>query len=248
MRKQILSVLLLLLSTTAFGFMGVTGKVELDSNSKQVYRGVEINDNFVLQPKASISAFGLRAKIFNNIMLSPDHDYKKLDETDITLRYDFSKFGFNITPGVKYYHFYNENNDYYNNNKNTAEISLGISYTLLGIVGIYSTHYIDVVKDFGKYYGNLGAAFRFDMLPIIGIEGNMDINWQKPDYRDDSEFTFPYSLNVGAAVKFKPMPLVYVKAHANATILLDGDAQDYQETLGKDPNMLYFGLAVGMEL
>jgi len=243
MRKQILTLLLLILATPAFGFLGVTGKAEIDSNSKNVYRGVERSDNFVIQPNASVSAFGLRAKLFNNITLDPDGDLKKLDETDLTVRYDLGAMGFNITPGIKYYHFYNMDKD-----PNTVEVSLGVSYTLLGIIGIYSTHYLDVVKDFGKYYGNIGAAFKFDMLPIIGIEGNMDINWQKPYYNDGSDFVIPYSLNVGAAVKFKPMPLVYIKGHVDATILLDGDVKKANDSINKDNNILYFGLALGVEL
>lgn len=242
MRNKILTLLLLLLATPAFGLLGVTGKVELDSNSKFVYRGVEHQDKFVLQPNASVSAFGLRGALFNNVTLNPDGSAEKLDETHVSLRYDIGAMGFNITPGVKYYRNWNEGmND-------TTEVSLGFSYTLLGMVGIYSTHYIDVVEDFGKYYGNVGAAFKFDILPLIGAEGYMDLNWQKPYFGDSSDFTFPYSLNVGAAVKFKPMPFVYIKAHADATIVLDGDTKDMIDAMGRDSNILYFGLAVGLQL
>lgn len=237
MRKQILTLLLLILATPAFGFLGVTGKAEVDSNSKYVYRGFTRQDSFVIQPKASVSAFGLRAKLFNNVTLDPTRDLKKLDETHLTLRYDIGAMGFNITPGVKYYHNWNDGMD------DTAEVSLGVSYTLLGIIGIYSTHYIDVMQDVGKYFGNVGAAFKFDFLPIIGIEGDMNLNWQK--LKKDTSFMFPFSLNVGAAVKFKPMPFVYLKGHVDMTVLLNDEAKNLNS---KETNIFYFGLALGVEL
>ncbi len=240
MRKQILTLLLLILTTPAFGFLGVTGKAEIDSNSKYVYRGFEHQDGFVIQPNASVSAFGLRAKLFNNVTLDPADGANKLDESDFTLRYDLGAMGFSITPGVKYYRNWNDGVD------DTAEVSLGVSYTLFGIVGVYSTHYIDVMQDVGKYFGNVGASFKFDFLPIIGVEGDMNLNWQKLD--KDTDFMFPFSLNVGAAVKFKPLPLVYIKGHANMTVLLDGDMKDLNDAMGRDNNILYFGVAVGVEL
>jgi len=238
MRKQILTLLLLILATPAFGFLGVTGKAELDSNSKYVYRGIIHQDSFVIQPNAAVSAFGLRAKLFNNVTLSPNEGANKLDETHLTVRYDFGAMGFNFTPGVKYYHNWNEGVP------STTEISLGVSFTLMGLVGLYSTHYIDVQEDFGKYFGNVGAAFKFDFLPIIGFEGDMNLNWQKPYFGDDSEMIFPYSLNVSAGLKFKPIPFLYLKGHADMTILLTDDAKKINS---EDTNIFYFGLAAGAE-
>jgi len=245
MRKLILTMLLLILATPAFGFLGVSGKVEVDSNSKHVYRGVEAgDDNFVIQPNAYLSVMDLRAKIFNNITLDPDGDAKKLDRTDLMLGYSIlSVMGFDLTPGVKYYHKWNEGTD------NTTEIFLNIDYSisLLGSgVGVYSHHYIDVQNDFGKYYGNVGARFIMDTLPVLGVEGYMDLNWQKPYAGDKVDFVFPYSLNIGVAAKFKPMPLVYLKAHIDMSVLLDEDTKDSLDAAKKDTNIIYFGLAAGL--
>ena len=240
MRKQILSLLLLIFTVPAFGFAGiVTGKAEVDAKTKYVYRGIVKEDAFVLQPKASLSFLNFRAKLFNNVTLSPEGDNKNLDETHFTLRYDLKYMGFNLTPGVKYYHGWNDNSI------DTTEVSLGVSYTLLGLVGIYSTHYIDVMEDFGKYYGNVGAAFQTDKILLgLGVEGYMDINWQKPDFNDDSEFIFPYSMNVGAAVKFKPIPVVYIKAHADMSILLTEEAREMNSN---ETNIFSLGVIAGLE-
>ena len=238
MRKKIFTLLLLVFTTSLFGFSGVTGKAELDANTKYVYRGVVHSDNLVLQPKGYLSFYGFRAKLFNNITVLPDNGKKILDATHFTLRYDIKALGFNLTPGIKYYKDWN-------NDINTAEISMGISYTLEGHVGLYSTHYLDMVKDFGKYYGNVGMAFKMDnVIPSIGIEGYMDINWQKPYFNDDSKFIFPYSLNIAAAAKFKPLSYVYVKGHANMSILLTEEAKH----LNSDKtNIIYLGVTGGIE-
>ncbi len=79
MKKLIIALSLALITTPIFGFLGVTGKVELDSNTKYVYRGIEKQNSFVLQPNASISAFGFRAKLFNNIVIKPDKNRKHFD-------------------------------------------------------------------------------------------------------------------------------------------------------------------------
>jgi len=238
MRKLILTMLLLILATPAFAFMGVSGKVEIDSNSKHVYRAVEIEDNFVIQPNAYLSIFDLRAKIFNNITLDPADGMEKLNRTDLILGYSIlSVMGFDLTPGVKYYHNWNEGAE------DTTEVFLNLDYSisLLGSgVGIYSHHYIDVQNDIGKYYGNFGARFIMDTLPVLGIEGYMDLNWQTP-YKD-ADFVFPYSLNIGVAAKFKPIPLVYLKAHVDMSVILDEDTKD----LTGNDNIIYFGLAAGV--
>jgi len=242
MRKHILALLLLLLATPAFGLLGiVTGGVEIDSNSKHVYRGVELEDKFVIQPKAYVAFMGLKAKMFNNYTLDPDGDREKLNRTDLMFSYSIiDTVGLDIASGVKYYHFYDEGA------KDTTELFLNIDYSVMGLVGVYSHHYIDVQEDVGKYYGNVGAKFMIDFIPVIGAEGYMDLNWQKPYYGDNVDFVFPYSLNISAAVKFKPIPLFYIKAHVDMTILLDGDTKDMNDNLDKDNNIMYFGLATGL--
>jgi len=242
MRKLILTMLLLIFASPAFAFMGVSGKVEIDSNSKHVYRGVERGDKFVIQPNAYLSLMDLRAKIFNNITLDPDGEAKNLDRTDLIVGYSIlSVMGFDLTPGVKYYHNWNEDD----NNTTEVFINLDYSISLLGSgVGIYSHHYFDVQDDIGKYYGNFGARFIMDTLPVLGIEGYMDLNWQTP-YKD-ADFVFPYSLNIGVAAKFKPLPLVYLKAHVDMSVLLDADTKDALDAADKDTNIIYFGLAAGL--
>ncbi len=243
--KKLIIIMALLLANTMFALPGVEIEAEAEVSNKYVWRGVEYSEGFVFQPWAGVTAFGLEAYVWNNIDLEAEGDAKSLNETDLFIAYEQSMGLFNVKPMLIYYQMFNDGA------KNSAEFGMEFSVSILWFKA-YTTHYLNMLNYTGDYYGNIGAKFEFDLLPMIDLEADANVGWAKAadteNFLAASKTDFSMnSLNISAQVKFSPVPLFYIGVYGAMTQKL-GIYADFAEAAKQDKTIIYGGISLGLSL
>ncbi len=243
--KKLFIILALLLANTMFALPLVKVDGEAEVSNKYVWRGVEFDDSYVFQPWIGVTALGAEAYIWNNIALDPGKGRDKFNETDFVVSYTQSMGLFDIKPIFSYYQLHEEDA------KDTAEFGMEFSVSVLWFKA-YTSHSLNMIEYTGDYYGNIGAKFEFNLLPMIDLEADANIGWFKGGDKNNflgtgkDSFTMN-SMNLSAQVKFSPVPLFYIGAYGAMTQKL-GDFADFAEAAKEDKTIIYGGISLGFSL
>lgn len=216
-------------------------EAELASNSKYVWRGMNLVDDWVIQPSLTISRGGFSANLWANYEPTDETGHqKKITEVDLSAQYTFDIGGFSIPLGLIHYLFPNTSAPA------TTEVFAGVSYEWLVTPSL--TIYHDLDQAHGQYLA-LGLDYAYQ-LPLglkqasLGLELGAGVGYASSDYNQFyfgvdraawSDWYLGLSLPVGLLDhKFTLTPrLTY-------TALID---DDLKETTGQDSNT-FVGLSL----
>ncbi len=213
-------------------------------NSKYVWRGIVVVDDWVAQPSVTASVGGFSFNVWADYMLTDQNDRKnEIDEVDLTASYTFELGKFSIPVGVIRYTFP------HSGASDTTEFYAGVSYNWIVTPSI--TIYKDVQESNGFYIlGSLGYSLDLPKLnDLIGWSlsvgagigyGSDDNNNFYYNGTDKSGFT-DYSAFI--SLPFTIGEYVTLTPQVVFTGLVDSDIKDNMEPV-QDENNIYFGLVV----
>lgn len=182
----------------------------IDFNSKYIWRGIRLDNDPVLQPSFTVSAYGFSANVWGSYDLAGD-DNLSSNETDTTLSYSYTFEDLSIGPialspitvtgGNIYY-------DFPGTNTYTSEVFAGITYgCFLSPTVTYYYDYIDESKGGGD--GNYVALALSHSIPLVkdygttldlsghvGFNSGDYINGEGGDYLLKAGFTIPLTENL----------------------------------------------------
>lgn len=203
-----------------------TAVAALDANSAYVWRGMTLNNGFVLQPSMDVSQGGFAFNVWGNYDVD---DYNgtlnenRFSEVDLTGTYTHKIGSVDASVGVIHYLFpeAKEGAD-----THTTELFVGLAYDLGAGFNISTKFYydIDAVSD---YFVTAGLGYTYDLNPqtALGLSGM--ISYAGEDFTayyvggTDSGF-FNYTLT--ASVKYKVNDAFSIGANVNLTDNLDSKA------------------------
>ncbi len=248
MKKLVVSILLALMVAVGVAAPGqaLAGDgwaVDFDAtmNSKYVWRGMLITDDWVIQPSVNVAKGGFSFNWWGNFEPTDETGHQKqFTEMDLTAQYAFSVDKFSIPVGVIHYAFPNTDANA------TTELFAGVSYDWIITPSI--TVYHDIQEAHGIYVQG-AASYSLDLpSPAKGVSWGLDlgagIGYATSDYN-----SFYFGVDQGAwtdwyaslAVPFSFMDgRLSVSPHVTYTSLVDSQIKDTTEN---DSNT-YFGVSV----
>lgn len=231
-------------ATPAQAKLTPTVDLEVAFNSKYVWRGIVVVDDWVAQPSFTAGIGGFSFNAWADYMLTDENGRQnEIDEVDLTADYTFEFGGFSIPVGVIRYTF--PGSDL----ADTTEFYAGVSYNWIVTPSV--TIYKDV-QETNSYY-ILGALdFSYDLPKINNTFGwsvavGASIGYGGTDnnefyYGSDKDGFTDYSAYI--SLPFTIGEYVTLTPQVVFTGLVDGDIKDSMEPIQDDSN-IYFGLVVG---
>jgi hypothetical protein len=249
MKKLVVSLLVaLFLMVPMLGAPGkalaVTPTVDFDVtfNSKYVWRGMLLVDDWVAQPSVNVGVGNFTFNVWGNYELTDETEHeKKFTEIDLTLDYTFSIGKFSIPVGLIHYVF--PNTEF----AATTEIYAGVSYDW--IVSPSVTIYHDLDQAAGGNYINLAASYSYSIPNMpkgvsVGIDLGAGISYATSDYNnfyygvDEAAWT-DWSASLGIPIGFKD-GLFTITPAVTYTALVDSKIKDTTE----DDTNTFFGVSL----
>jgi hypothetical protein len=226
--------------------LAVTPTVDFDLtfNSKYVWRGMLLVDDWVAQPSVNVGVGSFTFNVWGNYELTDETEHdKKFTEIDLTLDYTFTIGDFSIPVGLIHYAFPNTEFNA------TTEVYAGVSYDW--IVSPSVTIYQDLDQAAGGSYINLAASYSYAVpgLPkdmSMSVDLGAGISYATSDYNtfyfgvDESAWT-DWSASLGVPIGFKGGMFTVTPA-VTYTALVDSKIKDTTE----DDSNTFFGVSLTM--
>ncbi|MCF8040741.1 MAG: hypothetical protein K9K65_07900 [Desulfarculaceae bacterium] len=231
-------------ATPAQAKLTPTVDAEVAFNSKYVWRGIVVVDDWVAQPSVTVGVGGFSFNVWADYMLTDQNGRQnEIDEIDLTLDYTFELGKFAIPVGVIKYTFPNSTV------ADTTELYAGVSFDWIVTPSV--TIYKDIQESNGFYI--LGALDYSLDLPKL----NDTVSWSLAvgasiAYGSDDNNSFYYGSDKSGftdysfyvSVPFGIGEYVTLTPQVVFTGLVDSDIKDSMEPI-QDENNIYFGLVVG---
>ncbi len=231
-------------ATPAQAKLTPTVDLEVAFNSKYVWRGIVVVDDWVAQPSFTAGIGGFTFNAWADYMLTNQNDRKnEIDEIDLTVDYTFELDKFSIPVGMIRYTFPGSDlND-------TTEFYVGVSYDWIVTPSI--TFYKDVQESNGWYV--LGSLDYSVDLPKLGDK----VSWALAvgasiGYGSDDNNDFYYGSDKSGFTDYSgyiSLPFSFceyfsVTPQVVFTGLVDSDIKDSMKPV-QDENNIYFGVVLG---
>ncbi len=227
--------------------------LDLPVVSSYVWRGMEINDDWVLQPSLTLDYKGFSFNLWGNMDLSnfgedycsytSDCDSRagQFTEIDLTIAYNHSFDKFTLGVGLIDYLYPN-----WDNSSDTQEVYLSGSFDVL-LQPSLSIYYDFNALD--AFYANFAIGHSFSFNDNLGLDLSSSIGYGDSDYNAgsfgsaDSAFV---DFNIGVSLPYKATDNIAIIPMLTVTTLLDSDIQDSIENnaYGNDDTYVYGGVNV----
>ncbi len=251
MRKLVISTLLVLSLILPLGLAGaspaqakieVSADLEVAFNSKYVWRGIVVVDDWVAQPSVTVGVGDFSFNVWGDYMLTDENNRKnEFDEIDLTADYTFSLGKFSIPVGIIHYTFPGSTAPA------TTELFAGVSYDW--VITPSLTIYYDVDEAHGAYVlGSLGYSLELPSSSKTvswSLDLGASIAYGSSDYNDfyynntdkggftDYVLSLAVPIGIGQYLTITPQVLW--------TGLVDSDIKDNMKA-SQDENNIYFGI------
>lgn len=242
---------LLVLAAPALALGPLDVNADLAINSKYVWRGMTVTDDFVIQPGVSASVAGIGFGFWGNIDTSDYNDTEwKFNEVDWTITYGLSLPLVSFEAGLIYYDFPNLDADA------TTELYLSAAANILLSPSLAVYQDIDQFK--GAYWeasishgvplspvanlqfsGTLGLGSEGYLKGYFGAIPDLDNPDDLTSFTGASMSDFTFS----AGLPYSSIPFFTITPGVTYTTLL-GDAKDSADGYEKDTSTFYYGLTV----
>lgn len=231
----------------------VSVEAEVAAVSKYIWRGLEVNEEAVLQPSLTAAYGGFSFNVWGNMDLTDFGEDEciytsdcesrawQFTEIDLTLDYSHSFDKFTIGGGIIAYEFPN-----WEESEDTHEIYLAMSYDCLLQPALTIYYDFDEVDGF---YANLSIGHSFSINDKLAIDLSSSIGYGDSDYNlayfgvDDSALV---DFNCSIALPFQVTDMIAITPLLSFTAVVDSDLQDNVESNSccDNENNLYGGVAV----
>jgi hypothetical protein len=211
---------------------------EDDFVSRYVWRGVALSDGPVMQPSATVSAYGFVAEVWTNFVLNDEPHQGRFDEIDPSLEYHVRIGDLEIVPVFEAYIFPTQGVPW------TAEAQLKLSYGL-GDFTLETSHNFDVVQTRGAYYGDLTVSYEKEILKGFSWETSGGLGWANAAFNGANAGSRTAALNVffwSTGVTWAPLDFLSLSPHLDVNVLTDADLRAAQA----DPTIVSGGLLVDL--
>jgi len=217
-------------------------EVDLDLNSKYVWRGINVVDDCVLQPSIDLSLDGFGLNIWGNLDLTDENDREfEFTEVDLTASYGFTVDSFEFGLGAIVYLFPTADGD-------TTELFASVGLDVFFAPTL--TFYLDIDEVDGTYVtlsGSHTLEDPFDLGEEIGLspEFSLSLGFGSGEHNEayygvrDGGFA---DLTLGLSVPYRLCESATVSASINYSMLLDDDFRDATD----DPDNFWFGLGLAV--
>jgi hypothetical protein len=216
--------------------------VELDGNSRYVWRGLAFSEGPVLQPSAWVSLAGFTLTPWANFAFREDDARAGFNELDFTLDYSRDISNLTVNPSFSAYLYPNQPDA-----PPTGELALVLSYPV-GPVSIFTDHSVDLIATPGAYFGDAGLSFETELIPSLAVEASAYAGWGSARFNEAYIDTVVNraTLNVAGtdlALTWSACGLFYLRPHAGLSVLLDRELR----AAVPNPLLITGGLAIGRD-
>ncbi|MBM4397229.1 MAG: hypothetical protein FJ087_16285 [Deltaproteobacteria bacterium] len=149
----------------------VEWSVTADFTSRYVWRGIPSSEWPVVQPEATIGAFGFTLGLWANQPLGPEAGGRTVDELDPWLSYTFEIADFTIEPSFVGYAYLPADRA-----PVTGEFGLRLAWGA-GLVEVFTDHAFDVIEYPGAYFGDLGIGIDAEIVPALSAAVETSFAW-----------------------------------------------------------------------
>ena len=221
--------------------------------SKYIWRGLEVNEDPVLQPSLTVAYGGFSFNVWGNMDLTnfgkdecvytSDCESRagQFTEIDLTLDYSHSFDKFTLGVGIIAYEFPN-----WDDSEDTHELYLAFSYDCLLQPALTLYYDFDEVEGF---YANFSVGHSFAINDKVGIDLSGSVGYGDSDYNlayfgvDNSALV---DANCSVAMPFQVTGKITITPMLSLTSIIDSDLKDSVESNSCCDNEtnLYGGVAV----
>lgn len=259
LRSLMVCLVALLLGVSFFGSSALAEEpsVSVDAEalvvSKYVWRGLEINEDPVLQPSMTVAYGGFSFNVWGNMDLTDFGEDEciytsdcesrawQFTEIDLTLDYTHSFDKFTVGAGVISYQFPN-----WDESEDTHEVYLAMSYDCLLAPGLTIYYDFDEVEGF---YANFSLGHSFAINDKVGIDLSGSIGYGDSDYNeayfgvDDGALV---DVNCSIAIPYQVTDKISISPVLTLSSIVDSDLRDSVESNSCCDNEtnIYGGVAV----
>ncbi len=222
-------------------------KVAIDTDisaaSKYIWRGMDINNEFVLQPSFTAAVASFSFNVWGN-MDTTNYGKKagygdqagEFTEIDLTVNYNYSYDIFNLDGGIINYTF--------PDNVGESTYELYISTSLDTIFSPTVAVYYDF-DEINGFYCNIGASHSFKILPeqqidVVASIGYGSSNFNKGYFKEDSSGFVDF--NIGASISYSINKHVTLKPFVTYSSIVDKDLRKTKTY--KHNDNFYGGLSI----
>lgn len=238
-RITVLAILLIAGSARALG--PVSLNLEVDGNSRYLWRAIPESQGPVIEPSVTVGFSDFSVSAWGNVPVTDSGAKGRLDELDLIIAWSGKLFGFHFDPSLGYYDFPTQKYP------NTAEADLKVSLDV-GPFTPYSFHGLDFMDNPGAYYGTLGLTYTRPFLLLFSSSADLSVAWADAAFNSANLYVAKNALNgatLGLLLEFSPLKLLYVRAHGTLNELLDPALRAEPRN---EPTTWSVGLAVGVHL
>lgn len=252
-RKSIFAVgIALALAASAFPQeSGWTTGLELDANSKYIWRSLAWSEGAVLQPSVWVGSSGFTFSVWSNFVLNKaEANGRQFNEVDFRISYDIEAGDLTISPAFNVYTYPNQDAE---GSPTTGELEIAAAYAL-GSFSLETAHYFDVMDNKGGYIGEVGLAYEADAAEGLTLAAAVRFAFANAKF---NEYYVPYdsgtisALVLEAGLTYTFSSGLYVRPHLEYNNILDKNLRAAVEATDwlsiAKPNLFNFGLAVGFE-
>jgi len=132
---------------------------------KYLWRGITCNKGLVFQPEVAVTYKDFSLSSWSNFKIW-DVDGTNSNEIDLTLGYYHSFNSFDIESYISYYHYL------YSPTTSTSEFNLGLYYPI-GDFTLFARSAIDVIKNAGGAYGEIGFDYEKELSDKFSVFGTL---------------------------------------------------------------------------
>ena len=221
-----------------------TVDLEVAFNSKYVWRGIVVVDDWVAQPSLTASIGGFSFNVWADYMLTNQNNRKnEFDEIDLTADYTFSIGKFSIPVGVIRYTFPGSTAP------DTTELFAGVSYDWIVTPslmiykdvqesnGVYVLGALDYSLDLPKLGDGVGWSLALGASIAYANSDNNSFYYNGTDKSGFADYSGYISLPFSIGQYFSVTPQVVF------TGLVDSDIKDNMKALQYENNV-YFGVVL----
>ncbi len=243
LRLIVVSMVLLMAPIFLSAEIPINVDAEVSGVSKYIWRGMEVNEDFVIQPSITASVGPVSFNVWGN-MDTTDYGEEagygdesgEFTEIDLTFDYSYSYKIVTLNLGIINYTFPNSVGE------STYEgyLSIGLNTFLSPTLSLY--YDFDEINGF---YGNFGISHSFNFSKIVSLDLSTSIGYGDSDFNkgyfgeNSSGFV---DFNLGTSLNIKVNKYITITPFINYSSIIDDDlrAKDAYE----DNDNLYGGLTI----
>jgi uncharacterized protein (TIGR02001 family) len=175
-RNRLGSLVFGIAAAVLIGSAGVAAAAEATAitelNSAYVFRGVTLNDGWVVQPSIDVSKTGFSVNVWGNLDIDDyDGTFNKgeFSEVDLLLQYEFGLGPMTYTAGIVQYLYPHQEDENGRPLDGTREVFASAEMEILAGLALGLSFYYDV-DEIHDFYSNLYATYETDVAKIVTLE------------------------------------------------------------------------------